>query len=376
MDDASSKFVAAVARAAKAGESPDDRLPASLRSAAESALSSMEPPLASATGLSTTTPARYNHSNRSVARKHGVGSAPYAVGPFPADIAARDVRAAAERLVKMTVAVEATLRTRSEVDRQAVAREFSKEAKALSTRAAETERELRALVSKVEAAVGQVESWERRKADAPEFAAEEAAREEAWSEANKDANFAALCEQRAMLPAAVWEMKASDIRVAAATATRRSEEAEGTKADSTGSSKRDSKESDKSGNRGGVGEMVVRGEQGVVYPSDLCVRLRESRPLHWLVSAPEDIACANFLSGEGSAAFTQLEGMDLTEMRAIWCVLPKEFSRDPDGKKAEWRSRFRAQLEVMVRQHDGAIINAGYVCAQPFTFGRRRLSDL
>lgn len=65
------------------------------------------------------------------------------------------------------------------------------------------------------------------------------------------------------------------------------------------------------------------------------------------------------MAGEGAAAFTQLEGMDLTEMRAVWSVLPREFSKDGDGKKAEWRKRFRLQLEGLARQQDGAVVTAG-----------------
>ncbi|CAN0407396.1 unnamed protein product, partial [Ectocarpus sp. 13 AM-2016] len=182
-------------------------------------------------------------------------------------------------------------------------------------------RELAALSRRVEAAVGQMEAWQQRKAEAPEFAAEEAAREEAWSEANREANSRALREMRALIPEAAPAQA-------------------GVSADVGGGATR-------------VG--------GVFYPSDLCVRLKECRPLHWLVSAPEDIAGANFLAGEGAAAFTQLEGMDLTEMRAVWSVLPREFLRDGDGKKAEWRARFRVQLEGLARQQDGAVVTAGWV---------------
>ncbi|CAM9685291.1 unnamed protein product, partial [Ectocarpus sp. 12 AP-2014] len=198
-------------------------------------------------------------------------------------------------------------------------------------------RELAALSRRVETAVGQMEAWQQRKAEAPEFAAEEAAREEAWSEANREANSRALREMRALIPEAVWDMNAGDIQAAAAQALAQA----GVSAD------------------GGGGATRVVG--GVFYPSDLCVRLKECRPLHWLVSAPEDIAGANFLAGEGAAAFTQLEGMDLTEMRAVWSVLPREFLRDGDGKKAEWRARFRVQLEGLARQQDGAVVTAGWV---------------
>ncbi|CAM9901891.1 unnamed protein product, partial [Ectocarpus sp. 4 AP-2014] len=231
------------------------------------------------------------------------------------------VRAAARAMAKLATAVMATLRTGSEVDYASVKAEVAAEAQRLRDLADGHGRELAALSRRVEAAVGQMEAWQQRKAEAPEFAAEEAAREEAWSEANREANSRALREMRALIP-----------------------QAAGVSAD------------------GGGGATRVGGDsgEGVFYPSDLCVRLKECRPLHWLVSAPEDIAGANFLAGEGAAAFTQLEGMDLTEMRAVWSVLPREFLRDGDGKKAEWRARFRVQLEGLARQQDGAVVTAGW----------------
>lgn len=238
-------------------------------------------------------------------------------------------------MARLAGAVAVTVRTGSEVDRAGVVSEVAAEAGALASRAEATDRELRSVRLRVEQAVGQVESWQQRRTEAPEFDAEEAAREEAWSEANREANAAALREMRALLPEAVWDMNAVDIQAAAAAAS----ETDGEAADTNGASE--------------------SGGGGMFYPSDLCVRLRECRPLHWLVSAPEDITGGNFLAGEGAAAFTQLEAMDVTEMRALWCVLPAEFARDPGGKKKEWRSRFRAQLEGLVRQQDGAVITAG-----------------
>ena len=260
-----------------------------------------------------------------------------ATAALPADVAAEAVRAAAAALAKLVSAVKATASTGSEVDYAAVKEEVAAEARALKDRADGFGRDLAALGRRVEAAVGQMEAWQQRKAEAPEFAAEEAAREEAWNEANREANEAALREMRALLPEAVWDMNAGDIQAAAAAAT------------AAGSGDGD----------GGEGDD---GSGGVFYPSDLCVRLRECRPLHWLVSAPEDIAGANFLAGDGAGAFTQLEGMDVVEMRAVWSVLPREFCRDGDGKKAEWRARFRQQLEGLARQQDGAVVTAGYVC--------------
>lgn len=278
-------------------------------------------------------------------------------------------------MAKLAAAVEATVSIGSEVDRAAVAGEVGAEAAALAARADGVERELRAVGRRVEGAVGQMESWQQRRAEAPEFAEEEAARELAWSEANRKANVAALEEMRALLPEAVWDMNAGDIQAAAAAAAPVAGASSGvavetSKAAVVGGEKAvedaaaavaaattTTTMNKKVEGEGGGGGRVRKG--GHFYPSDLCVRLRECRPLHWLVSSPEDIAGANFLSGEGAAAFTQLEAMDLTEMRAVWCVLPKEFSRDADGKKAEWRARFRVQLEGLARQQDRATVTAG-----------------
>ena len=293
------------------------------------------------------------------ASRGGVGGAAGVV--FPAAVAAVEVRAAGQRMARLAAAVEATASTGTELDRAAVVEEVSAEAAALAARAEGVRRELCALGRRVEGAVGQMESWQQRRAEAPEFAAEEAAREMAWSEDNREANVAALREMRALLPEAVWDMNAGDIQAAAAVGTEMVERAPKAEVVEGG---------EKSVEEGAVkvkaatataenGKGVGHKGGGVFYPSDLCVRLRECRPLHWLVSSPEDIAGANFLSGEGAAAFTQLEGMDLVEMRAVWCVLPKEFSRDADGKKAEWRARFRVQLEGLARQQDRATVTAG-----------------
>lgn len=330
-DNASSSFATAVRRIVASG-APDDRAMSCLQSSAAVVLADLEPGIAGS-------------SDRSGAAAGSVHSASvHAAGlAWPADAAAVQIRASAVRMLRLAEAVEATARTGTEVDKLAIASEVAAELEALSARAAGVEQELRAVAPKVEATVRQVETWQRRRTEAPEFAAEEAACEEAWSEANREANLTALRVMRKLLPEAVWEMNAGDIQAAAAVGARDTAVVDGGERES------------------GEGGSLPAGKRvgGVFYPSDLCVRLRECRPLHWLVSAPEDIAGANFLSGGGSAAFTQLEGMDLIEMRAVWCVLPKEFSRDADGKKAEWRARFRAQLEGLVQQQDRAVITAG-----------------
>ncbi|CAN0582969.1 unnamed protein product, partial [Ectocarpus sp. 12 AP-2014] len=121
-------------------------------------------------------------------------------------------------MAKLATAVLATLRTGSEVDYASVKAEIAAEAQRLRHLADGHGRELAALSRRVEAAVGQMEAWQQRKAEAPEFAAEEAAREEAWSQANREANSRALREMRALIPEAVWDMNAGDIQAAAAQA--------------------------------------------------------------------------------------------------------------------------------------------------------------
>ncbi|CAM9500798.1 unnamed protein product, partial [Choristocarpus tenellus] len=181
-------------------------------------------------------------------------------------------------------------------EKEGVAATVQGEVKSLASRANEIERKLEVLAPQIEAVIGQLEAWRRRQLESPEYAAEVMAREMAWAEANKEAN---AC-------------------------------------------------------------MVGGGVGGILYPSDLCCRIKELPILHWLVSAPEDVECANFLVGEGSNSFTQLEAMDVVEMRAVWCVLPREFKRDGDGKKAEWRARFMMHLESLVRQEEGGVVSSGW----------------
>ena len=45
--------------------------------------------------------------------------------------------------------------------------------------------------------------------------------------------------------------------------------------------------------------------------------LKESALLHWIVTAPEDIRRANFLTGDGARHFNNLERFDVQELRAV-----------------------------------------------------------
>ena len=83
---------------------------------------------------------------------------------------------------------------------------------------------------------------------------------------------------------------------------------------------------------------------------ELAQELKTNKFLHWLVTHQDDIAYANFLTGENKSFFENLEGMDLTELRALAMVLPSKFELDGDGKKNEWRCRFFARLKQLVSQ--------------------------
>ena len=43
------------------------------------------------------------------------------------------------------------------------------------------------------------------------------------------------------------------------------------------------------------------------------------------------------------------QGLDITEMRAVYACLPPEFDLDGDGKKAEWRGNFGRKLNELIR---------------------------
>jgi len=97
-------------------------------------------------------------------------------------------------------------------------------------------------------------------------------------------------------------------------------------------------------------QQVYKQEGGLIS-LELAQELKSNKLLHWLITHPDDILYANFLSGEYKACFENLEGLDLMEMRALSLVLPMKFELDPDARKAEWRKRFFARLKLLVSQY-------------------------
>lgn len=83
-------------------------------------------------------------------------------------------------------------------------------------------------------------------------------------------------------------------------------------------------------------------------PQDIVERVFSKKVL-WIVRKdPRDVAKLH--SADLYATRYNYLGLDLTEMRAVYAVLPKEFELDGDGKKLEWRSAFRKKLFDLTRQ--------------------------
>ena len=82
----------------------------------------------------------------------------------------------------------------------------------------------------------------------------------------------------------------------------------------------------------------------------LAKRVWEKKAL-WLVHmAPEQIAKTHIADLSNKY---QVQGLDLSELRAVYAALPNEFENDRNGAKAQWRAAARAKLEAMVKR-DGA----------------------
>merc|ERR1719223_1533437 len=86
---------------------------------------------------------------------------------------------------------------------------------------------------------------------------------------------------------------------------------------------------------------------------ELATELKNNKLLHWIITHPDDIASANFLSGDKKSYFENLEGLDITEMRALSVCIPTKFELDKNGKKAEWRGRLMDRIKQLVAQQKG-----------------------
>jgi hypothetical protein len=88
--------------------------------------------------------------------------------------------------------------------------------------------------------------------------------------------------------------------------------------------------------------LVELQERGL--PKSLAKRLWDKKALWLLRMHIDDIKKLHQADLRGKYAN---QGLDVREMRAIWCCLPNDFDNDGDGKKAEWKFNFRQKLEEL-----------------------------
>jgi hypothetical protein len=110
-----------------------------------------------------------------------------------------------------------------------------------------------------------------------------------------------------------------------------------------------------------VGEIIEAAKaQGGLLSPELATELKQNKLMHWFVTHPDDIAMANFLTGEKKQYFENLEGLDITELRALSLCIPEKFELDGDGRKMEWRSRLVARAKLVVSQFNGDSVKGGW----------------
>jgi hypothetical protein len=156
-------------------------------------------------------------------------------------------------------------------------------------------------------ALKNMEKWARREMEVDEYGMVMRQQEEKWMEEEYVDNLEALDTMRRYLPTNITDITVNDL------------------------------------------QDLYRQQNGCIS-LELAQELKTNKFLHWLVTHPDDIAYANFLTGENKSFFENLEGMDLTELRALALVMPSKFELDGDGKKNEWRTRFFARLKQLISQ--------------------------
>ncbi|CAK4217418.1 unnamed protein product [Aphanomyces euteiches] len=114
-------------------------------------------------------------------------------------------------------------------------------------------------------------------------------------------------------------------------------------------------------------EQLVDGAKagGVLYTRDLANYLKQNKSVdcissRWIVTHDKDKSRENFITGDSAQCFTNFEAYDITEMRGLFVALPEAFEFDKDGRKAEWRLAFVAQLKLLVQQQRGECVKAGW----------------
>ena len=168
-----------------------------------------------------------------------------------------------------------------------------------------------------EKALEEMEIWSRREKETNEYNDYIANEEKMWLEREKEPNMAALHTMRSYIPPNISELTVNDLIEASRT-------------------------------------------NGGLYSMELATEIQNNKLLHWLVMHQDDIAYANFLAGDKKAVFENIEVLDITEIRALACWIPKKFELDFDGKKNEWRKRLMARAKLLVSQSNGESVKGGW----------------
>jgi hypothetical protein len=168
-----------------------------------------------------------------------------------------------------------------------------------------------------EEALEYMEKWSRREKDANDYAETIRQEEVAWLDEQSSENHSALIAMRTFLPLGVADMSVPEI-------------------------------------------MQATKDAGGLLSLELATELKQNKLLHWIVTHTEDIALDSFLTGDRKAIFETFDTLDITELRALACVLPMRFENDKDGKKAEWRARFFAKVRAIVSQQNGDLVKGPY----------------
>ena len=164
--------------------------------------------------------------------------------------------------------------------------------------------------------LGEMEKWGEREKKTTAYREAMIADDVQWIETQKTANANALADMREFIPPNISQLSVSDF-------------------------------------------TNVLSAKGGFYSHALCSELKKNKLLQLVVMHPEDISKLNFLVGNFRQYFLDLD-LDIVEMRAIRACLPDSFDLDKDGRKAEWREHFIAQLKQLVARESGELVKGGW----------------
>eukprot|EP01038_Epipyxis_sp_PR26KG_P005253 gene5253-7301_t len=169
---------------------------------------------------------------------------------------------------------------------------------------------LQAIRKESEDSLRDMEKWSKREKEVDEYPTILRKEEEDWLNKEFSANQEALSVMSSFIPANINELSVNDL-------------------------------------------MDLAKENHGLLSLELATEIKNNRLLHWIVTHEDDIALANFLTGDKKSYFENLEGLDIIELRALAMRLPTKFELDNDGKKGEWRTRLMSRVKQLVSQFNG-----------------------